>query len=182
MKRLNKKGFTLIELLAVIIILGVLLLIAVPAMNGVIEKSKKDAFVSNGKSYIGAVRYSFIQGEYAYPSAGSATVVFVKELPLDQGAKGKSPYDSVMRPGQTYVVVYNSGTSEKDNFQYFFGGSDEGNNCIPLTEENSIKAEVVKARNTACTGEPVSLTSTSTEISINGVNIPISKIYSEYMG
>lgn len=38
-----KKGFTLVELLAVIILLGVVGLIAVPTVNSVIEKSRKRA-------------------------------------------------------------------------------------------------------------------------------------------
>ncbi|MDD3241818.1 MAG: type II secretion system protein [Bacilli bacterium] len=39
----NKKGFTLIELLAVIVILGIIMVIAIPFVTGYIERSKKDA-------------------------------------------------------------------------------------------------------------------------------------------
>ena len=37
----NKKGFTLIELLAVIIILGILMIIAIPAVTSYIQSSRQ---------------------------------------------------------------------------------------------------------------------------------------------
>ena len=50
-----KKGFTLIELLAVILILGIIALIAVPQVTNTIEKSKKGAAETSAKHYIDAV-------------------------------------------------------------------------------------------------------------------------------
>lgn len=43
---MNKKGFTLIELLAVILILGVIALIAIPTVGGVVDSAKKGALNS----------------------------------------------------------------------------------------------------------------------------------------
>lgn len=43
----NEKGLTLIELLAVIVILGIMAGIAIPAIGGLIENQKKNAFVAN---------------------------------------------------------------------------------------------------------------------------------------
>ena len=40
-----KKGFTLVELLAVIVILGIILVIAVPSVLGIINQSREDAYM-----------------------------------------------------------------------------------------------------------------------------------------
>ena len=42
-----KKGFTLIELLAVIVILGIITLIAVPVVTNILKESKKSAFLTS---------------------------------------------------------------------------------------------------------------------------------------
>ena len=53
MKKINKKGYTLIEILAVVIILGILLLIAVPAINKQLNQFRVDYYSkveSSGKA------------------------------------------------------------------------------------------------------------------------------------
>lgn len=58
-KMKNKKGFTLVELLAVFVILGVLLMIAIPAVNGYLKKGAKSYYqaletdvMASGKDYL----------------------------------------------------------------------------------------------------------------------------------
>ena len=51
----KKNGFTMIELLTVITIMGLLLLITVPAVSGIIENARKDSFVVMTSDYLEAV-------------------------------------------------------------------------------------------------------------------------------
>ena len=51
----NKKGFTLVELLAVIVILGILLLVAVPAVSTIIGRSKFNADKNEAIMFLKAI-------------------------------------------------------------------------------------------------------------------------------
>lgn len=69
----NKKGFTLIELLAVIVILAILILLAMPAVLGLMEKAKKNAFVTESQSIVKVANTAYTSesesGSVCYPLA-----------------------------------------------------------------------------------------------------------------
>ena len=56
----NQKGLTLVELLAVIVILGIIAAIAVPAIGNIIENSRKDAQIANAEAMYDAARLAVV--------------------------------------------------------------------------------------------------------------------------
>lgn len=74
-KRLkNQRGFTLIELLAVIVILGIIAAIAVPAIGNVISKSQDKAKVAEGLQIIDAAKLYTTNHTLTYDESGDATI------------------------------------------------------------------------------------------------------------
>lgn len=60
----NEKGFTLVELLAVIVILGIILAIAVPAIGNIIDNANTDANQAEEDIIIEAARLADANGDF----------------------------------------------------------------------------------------------------------------------
>ena len=62
--KLNRKGFTLVEVLAVVVILGIIMLIAIPNVNKLIIRNKKENCEAMKKNIINATKNYF--SDYRY--------------------------------------------------------------------------------------------------------------------
>lgn len=73
-KQQNQQGFTLIELLAVITIMGILMMVAIPSVSRTIENSRRDTFANTATAYIDAVKNSISADEVECSTKSSTTM------------------------------------------------------------------------------------------------------------
>ena len=109
MKKMNSKGFTLIELLAVITIMGILMMVAIPSVSRTIENARRDTFADIAHEYLNAVRNGVLADNIECNSTvASATPDGWYYFAIDttaQGTKdlmesgGKSPFGNAEMKG-----------------------------------------------------------------------------------
>ena len=181
MKRLNKKGFTLIELLAVIIILGVLLLIAVPSVSKYITESRMDTYKTNLTRLVDAVsnEVNSYSGEYSFRSDEFLIIPLVC-IEVEKGSNTKSPFGLYEHANSFVAVTRKYATDSEGNstgvptgFKYYVAALDE--NGFGATMED------LQSANFKVSGEPKLTTievdtaatqTTPATYKLTGTNIP----------
>ena len=121
---MKRKGFTLIELLAVIIILGILMLIAIPSVTSYINDSRKKTYVSTINEIVKAAAIKVNSGELNISDTDTTYYIPTSSIKLENG-DAKSPYGEFE---EAYVVV----TYDGEEYDYYFVGKDSANMGIAV--------------------------------------------------
>jgi len=135
---MKNKAFTLIELLAVIIILGILMLIAIPSVTNYINNSRKSTYVTTINELLKGTINKINSGELNLLDTDTTYYVPCTCIKLENG-EAKSPYGKF---DPAYVVVTFDGT----NYHYYFTGKDVQNMGVPvLTSSDVLSKESIVA-------------------------------------
>ena len=134
-RKKKKKGFTLIELLAVIIILGVLMIIAIPSVTEYISSSRKNAYVTTAGQYITGARNKINAAEIPMFNTEATYYVPTSCISLEKG--GGSPFGDIE---EGYVVV----TYDGYGYDYYFTVRDSSNQGILLTDDSLLNIDSVQ--------------------------------------
>ena len=133
---MKKKGFTLIELLAVIIILGILMLIAIPSVTSYINNSRKNSYLDTVKGYMKGASLLANSGELDMTNPDA--IYYIPVSCINTEAKGRSPYGEF---APAYVLIkYN-----ESNYKYYFLGRDDQGIGVPkITKDENLNIESIE--------------------------------------
>jgi len=136
----NNKGFSLIEILAVVVILGIVMLIAVPAVSNYIISSRKSSYVSTIDSYLKTIR-----GEYEMKYYGSflyedeIMIVPIDLVELEQGASDSTPFGEYIYE-KSYVVI----VPERNTYQFYANSMDTAGYGVMMMPSNAVTRDALK--------------------------------------
>ena len=134
---MKKDGFTLIELLAVIVILGIVVAIAIPGINSVINNSRKKSFFEETTMIVDSVITGLTAEIYPTPMPNEAVIIPFSEMELE---KGSTKFEN----NRSFVGVANhSGT-----LVYFVSSKDTNGNYVSLTLVENFTIELINKSGT----------------------------------
>lgn len=135
---MSRKGFTLIELLGVIVILAIIMVIAVPNVMSVLEKGKKDNYLSDAKRLITQAEYAIRNSDVDKPSSSDIYKITLGYLGTNDVEK--DPDGNNYSLTDSYVAVV-----RKDGYLEYYVNlvaiTDGGNIGIRLTHEDNLDSE-----------------------------------------
>ncbi|NLA33623.1 MAG: prepilin-type N-terminal cleavage/methylation domain-containing protein, partial [Tenericutes bacterium] len=145
---MKQKGFTLIELLAVIVILGVILVIAIPSISAAILNARKNAYVATANELVDGLRMKSLTNPEILPTTEEPTCYKPNEIKLEKGSNTRSPFGKDYTDDSQICVTY----EESNDYIYSICLVDEGGNGISSNNIATINKSDVKIGEATCDG------------------------------
>ncbi len=126
---MKKNGFTLIELLAVIIILGVIMLIAIPSVTRYINESRKDTYIDTARQIVKGAIPMVNSGDWDIYDTNTTYYIPASCIPTENALS--SPFGEFT---EAYVIVGYTG----EGYEYYWASVDTAHQGIEMKEYNAL--------------------------------------------
>ena len=106
--KIDRRGFTLIELLAALVILGLLMVVAVPTINSIVKNKKDQLYVEDAKKLASVADYKMRNSTDASVNRPELNRCTLMDLSyLDNGDFYDPPYGGAYYATKSFVIVCN---------------------------------------------------------------------------
>lgn len=130
----KRNGFTLIELLAVIVILGIIMMIAIPNVISTVEKQEKNSYISDANKLITMAKYALrTNTDIPYPDPDQVVILYFSYI--DNGDVETDPEGRTYDLEQSYVALKHTDDNYIEYWVQLVGVDARGNRGVPLTSE-----------------------------------------------
>ena len=137
---MKKNGFTLIEALAVIIILGIIMTIAIPAVSKYILQSDKSAYASDVIAYLETARGEYEMKDYgSYLKSNEIMIVPLKNIELEKGSSKESPFGKIDLD-RSYILI----VPEKKGYEFYATVVDDTGTGFIEKKQNELNKSVIQ--------------------------------------
>lgn len=165
----NNKGFTLIEILAVIIILGIIMLITIPAVSKYILSSKKSSYATDVSAFAETIKGEYEEQEYgSYIKDNEIMLVPLEVINLEKGNNEESPFGAYVFDKCYGVVV-----TERNGYQVYMNVVDDNGMGIVFKSYGELKKEAIEDGISASVPSWKSYLSSSVKYNYKGSNYSI---------
>lgn len=111
----KKNGFTLVEIIAVIIIIGIVLIIAIPAVSKYINNSNKASFAADAQGFIENVRSEYEMEYYGkFIKSDELMIVPIEYIDFEKGLSKEGPFGDYDL-SKSYILI----APERNGYQFY---------------------------------------------------------------
>ena len=119
---MNRKGFTLVELIAMLVVIGILMLIAVPNISGILKKNRENISVEDINKMVGNTKTKIETGKAKYPKVNGQCAVLSLQF-IDNNNDIKSGVNGgLYDKTESFILVKKeqiNATTASNQFKYY---------------------------------------------------------------